>query len=645
MARDGHAVQRSALEAITTGYLAAYEVETKGVYIQEDVEFPAELVQVLTQREIAKQEKATFEEQQRAQTARVEMEKARGTADMQGQLAQSQVSIEINRNDAEARTAQGQGEASYVELTGRAEAARREAIGLAEAKATEALGLAKAEGFEAQRVAIGETATALVAISSAVSEGHIQVVPDVLVTGGGGSFEGLAASLIGAVRGRNGRGGGPPAAPVDDPVGASADSEPSASAGQTVGAEIVSAIAAIASGELFAAGTQRRLTSVDQRRRARRAAANPQPGQSPGTLGYRHALGIPWRDGSEADLGRVRCPSCVVRAGRHRCRQRRRCPHQADDLPARDAVVDRHRPARRHRAMRAHQHAGFLMEGSLHFEFADGCTLKYVAPAVVDVAPGHDAWVVGDGPAVLIEVDFESTRRSTVSECRPVTVTADPAEAARYSAPPEHQPRADCHTARLPCVLVIERVEVVRHGAEAMSAFAPSSRSAQAESALAPVTVVVPSNFAGLAARHTLGRHGVANVGFVTPFRLAELLSTDLLLDSRPLTNPVLGAAVRAALAEDPGPFAASAPPSRHRSQRRVAVRRGCPAPAPIRAQLRAGGGMPGRAIALVESIADRLGPFHQEADITNAAADRSDLGEAARQLGHLIWFLPSRRH
>ncbi len=55
-----------------------------------------------------------------------------------------------------------------------------------------------------------------------------------------------------------------------------------------------------------------------------------------------------------------------------------------------------------------HAHAGFLMEGSLHFEFADGCTLEYVAPAVVDVAPGHDAWVVGDGPAVLIEVDFEN---------------------------------------------------------------------------------------------------------------------------------------------------------------------------------------------------------------------------------------------
>ena len=57
-------VQAAAFDAITR-YLSQYEVETKGVYIQ-DVVFPTELVKVLTQREIANQEKATFEEQQRA---------------------------------------------------------------------------------------------------------------------------------------------------------------------------------------------------------------------------------------------------------------------------------------------------------------------------------------------------------------------------------------------------------------------------------------------------------------------------------------------------------------------------------------------------------------------------------------------------
>ena len=192
------AVQRAALEAVTQ-YLAAYEVETRGVYIQ-DVVFPEELVEVLTRREIANQERATFVEQQKAETARIETEKAKGTADMQSQLARSAVSVDINKNEAQAREAQATGEASYVRLTGEAEADKLRAIGLAEAKATEALGVAKATGYEAQREAIGEMSTALVAVATAIGEGGIDIMPEVLVTGGGGSFEGLAATLMQALR-------------------------------------------------------------------------------------------------------------------------------------------------------------------------------------------------------------------------------------------------------------------------------------------------------------------------------------------------------------------------------------------------------------------------------------------------------------
>ena len=170
---------------------------------------------VLTQREIANQEKATFEEQQRAQTSRIDMEKAKGTADMQAQLASAQVGVEIETDRADAREAQGRGEASYVEVTGLAEAARRQAIGLAEAKATEALGLARAAGFEAQTQALGGPATALVAVANAVSEGHITVVPEVLVTGGGGgggALDGLAATLM-RYLGNGANGGGKPTPP------------------------------------------------------------------------------------------------------------------------------------------------------------------------------------------------------------------------------------------------------------------------------------------------------------------------------------------------------------------------------------------------------------------------------------------------
>jgi uncharacterized membrane protein YqiK len=223
-------VQASALEAIRT-YLAAYDVETRGVYIQ-DVDFPNELVEVLTKREIANQEKETFAEEERAEIARVEREKAKGTADMQAQVAQSAVGIDIKNNEAQAREAQAReaqarGEAAFVRLTGEAEASKTQAIGLAEAKATEALGLARAAGFQAQTEALGQTATALVAVANAVADGHITVVPEVLVAGGGGAIEGLAATLMRTLGtgDHGGNGHRPSDKPVDAPLDAPVDVE------------------------------------------------------------------------------------------------------------------------------------------------------------------------------------------------------------------------------------------------------------------------------------------------------------------------------------------------------------------------------------------------------------------------------------
>jgi len=54
-----------------------------------------------------------------------------------------------------------------------------------------------------------------------------------------------------------------------------------------------------------------------------------------------------------------------------------------------------------------HAHVGFLARGQVHIQYADGCVLEFVAPQVVEIEPGHDAWVVGDESAVLIEFDFE----------------------------------------------------------------------------------------------------------------------------------------------------------------------------------------------------------------------------------------------
>ena len=54
-----------------------------------------------------------------------------------------------------------------------------------------------------------------------------------------------------------------------------------------------------------------------------------------------------------------------------------------------------------------HAHVGFLVRGEIHIEYADGCVVEYKAPQVIAIEPGHDGWVVGDEPAVVVEFDFE----------------------------------------------------------------------------------------------------------------------------------------------------------------------------------------------------------------------------------------------
>jgi hypothetical protein len=55
-----------------------------------------------------------------------------------------------------------------------------------------------------------------------------------------------------------------------------------------------------------------------------------------------------------------------------------------------------------------HAHVGFLARGEIHIEYADGCIVECKAPQIVAIEPGHDGWVVGKEPVVLIEVDFEN---------------------------------------------------------------------------------------------------------------------------------------------------------------------------------------------------------------------------------------------
>ena len=48
-------------------------------------------------------------------------------------------------------------------------------------------------------------------------------------------------------------------------------------------------------------------------------------------------------------------------------------------------------------------HVGYVVSGQLHVEHDDGSTGDTKAEEVFRIAPGHDAWVIGEEPVVLIE--------------------------------------------------------------------------------------------------------------------------------------------------------------------------------------------------------------------------------------------------
>ncbi|MGI8757095.1 MAG: PD-(D/E)XK nuclease family protein [Acidimicrobiales bacterium] len=108
----------------------------------------------------------------------------------------------------------------------------------------------------------------------------------------------------------------------------------------------------------------------------------------------------------------------------------------------------------------------------------------------------------------------------------------------------------------------------VPYGLPSAHALLEAIRHAKATEALAPVTVVVASNQVGVSVRRQLASGslgptsgagpGLVGVTFATPYRLAELLGAAELAAQgrRPVSTPVLAAAVRSVLRVDAGVFA-----------------------------------------------------------------------------------------
>jgi ATP-dependent helicase/nuclease subunit B len=173
---------------------------------------------------------------------------------------------------------------------------------------------------------------------------------------------------------------------------------------------------------------------------------------------------------------------------------------------------------------------------------------------------------------------------------------------------------------------------------------------------LAPVTVVVPTNHVGVTARRALasgslgpvgtGVTGVAAVTFLTAYRLAELLGAVRLAAEgrRPMSTPVLAAALRRALRDAPGLFAPVAEHPATEAALVTAFGELSDVSAAGLDALAASGRRASDVVRLCRRARSALRHrWYDEADLAEAAIDavRADPRRVAGELGQLIVHLP----
>ncbi|QSW88145.1 flotillin family protein [Flavobacterium endoglycinae] len=194
-----------------------------------DIVPPDSLMKTLTDRKLAEEEQKTYQTQRMAQEQRQGMEKETAIADMQKEIVRASQSVEIAQRTADATVKKAEGDATSLKLNVNAEAeatkmranaeaeatkaragAQAEATrlnasaeaekisktGLAEAEKIMAIGKSTAEAYQLQVSAMGGDNFTRYKVTEEIGKGNIKVIPDVLITGNGGS-DGSISGLLG----------------------------------------------------------------------------------------------------------------------------------------------------------------------------------------------------------------------------------------------------------------------------------------------------------------------------------------------------------------------------------------------------------------------------------------------------------------
>ncbi|MGD0819600.1 MAG: SPFH domain-containing protein [Desulfomonilia bacterium] len=166
-----------------------YNVEAQNLLIAY-IDIPKDLLDTQTKKEIANQQQAQYDQEALAQEKRIAVMEKSSRADKQKDVIDAKLSIDINNDRAEAKVKEADGirRSVILQAQGTKESTILVADGNSYKSKIEGDGIAAA--YNAQKDAIGQQNVAIIKLIQEIAAGKIQIVPQVLVSGGDGGVSG-----------------------------------------------------------------------------------------------------------------------------------------------------------------------------------------------------------------------------------------------------------------------------------------------------------------------------------------------------------------------------------------------------------------------------------------------------------------------
>ena len=156
--------------------MQAYDVQAVDTLLGQ-IEPPETLMQTLTDRKIAEEQRKTYEVQRVSQTQRQELVRETSLADIQREVVTAEQGVRIAELQAHAKVKEASGEAEAIRVTGEA----------------------KADAYRAGVDALGGNSYVALQLMQTIGDRNVRVVPDVAVNGGdhgGGLLDGVLGMLL-----------------------------------------------------------------------------------------------------------------------------------------------------------------------------------------------------------------------------------------------------------------------------------------------------------------------------------------------------------------------------------------------------------------------------------------------------------------